>query len=215
MHVWVICDDYWHPAETVVKGLEPLKECGFAFEVTTNANELFSGEKSFGDRLKEFPVILFAKSNNVSAEDRTQWVTDEVQQTLREYVENGGGLLAVHSGTASYKDMPAIRSLLGGIFTNHPPQCPVTVAPKEGHPITKGAKAFTLTDEHYFMVLDDPQADVFMTTGSEHGEQPGGWTRTQGKGRVCVLSPGHNLEVWLHPSFQTLLKNALNWCAGE
>jgi type 1 glutamine amidotransferase len=63
------------------------------------------------------------------------------------------------------------------------------------------------------MVLDDGEADVFMTTTSEHGTQPGGWTRLEGEGRVCVLTPGHNVEVWLHPSFQALLRNALNWCA--
>jgi len=29
-----------------------------------------------------------------------------------------------------------------------------------------------------------------------------------------MLTPGHNVEVWLHPSFQTLLDNALRWCAA-
>ena len=52
------------------------------------------------------------------------------------------------------------------------------------------------------MLLDDTEADVFMTATSEHGTQPGGWTRTEGAGRVCMLTPGHNVEVWLHPSYQ-------------
>jgi type 1 glutamine amidotransferase len=56
---------------------------------------------------------------------------------------------------------------------------------------------------------------VFLTTTSEHGTQPGGWTRTEGEGRVCVLTPGHNLEVWLQPSFQALLLNTLRWCSRE
>ncbi|CAN5509301.1 hypothetical protein BH10CHL1_BH10CHL1_18130 [soil metagenome] len=47
---------------------------------------------------------------------------------------------------------------------------------------------------------------------SRHGTQPGGWTRLEGDGRVCVLTPGHNLEVWLDPSYQILLGNALRWC---
>jgi type 1 glutamine amidotransferase len=72
---------------------------------------------------------------------------------------------------------------------------------------------FTLKDEHYFMALDDPQADVFVTTTSVHGEQPAAWRRTEGNGRVAVLTPGHNLEVWLHPSFQALVMNCLRWCA--
>jgi len=87
----------------------------------------------------------------------------------------------------------------------------VTVQPKAGHPLCHDVAAFTLTDEHYFIDLDDAGADVFLTTTSEHGSQPGGWTRVEGKGRICVLTPGHNLEVWLQPSFQTLL---LMRCSG-
>lgn len=63
--------------------------------------------------------------------------------------------------------------------------------------------------------LDDAAADVFLETVSEHGTQPGGRTRREGDGRVCVLTPGHNLEVWLHPSYRTLIRNALGWCAGQ
>ena len=48
-----------------------------------------------------------------------------------------------------------------------------------------------------------------------HGTQPGGWTRQEGAGRVAVLTPGHNVEVWLHPSYQTLIGNALRWCARQ
>jgi type 1 glutamine amidotransferase len=71
-----------------------------------------------------------------------------------------------------------------------------------------------LKDEHYFMAMDDPGVDIFMTTCSEHGEQPAGWRRTEGPGRVAVLTPGHNLEVWLHSSYQTMILNALRWCGG-
>jgi len=54
---------------------------------------------------------------------------------------------------------------------------------------------------------------VFLHTRSRHGVQPAGWTRAEGLGRVGVLTPGHNLEVWLHPGFQKLLQNGLNWVA--
>ncbi|MGZ9234665.1 MAG: ThuA domain-containing protein, partial [Anaerolineales bacterium] len=137
---------------------------------------------------------------------------DIVQMAFSNYVHKGNGLLAIHSGTADYAQMPVLRSLLGGVFTHHPEQCPVNVNPHAGHPLSAGGAPFTQKDEHYFMAMDDPQADVFMTTTSEHGEQPGGWRRIAGDGRVAVLTPGHNLEVWLHPSFQTLLLNSLRWC---
>jgi len=54
----------------------------------------------------------------------------------------------------------------------------------------------------------------FLTTKSEHGTQPGGWRRSQGAGRVSVLTPGHYVETWLHPSFQALLVNVLKWCGN-
>jgi type 1 glutamine amidotransferase len=106
-----------------------------------------------------------------------------------------------------------LRGLLGGVFTHHPEQCPVTVNPRLGHLLSASAVPFTLQDEHYFIALDDRHAEVFLTTTSQHGEQPGGWTRMEGIGRVAVLTPGHNLEIWLHPSFQTLVRNSLRWCA--
>jgi type 1 glutamine amidotransferase len=135
-----------------------------------------------------------------------------VQLAFLNYVRQGNGLLAVHSGLAGYKEKPVLRGLLGGVFDQHPPQCMVTVDPKPGHPLTAGCEAFTLKDEHYHMLLDDPKVDVFLTTKSEHGEQPGGWRRDEGTGRVGVLTPGHNVEVWLHPSYKPLLINTLRWC---
>jgi type 1 glutamine amidotransferase len=89
----------------------------------------------------------------------------------------------------------------------------VTIEPRSGHPLTKEVAAFTVRDEHYFMAMNDVAVDVFLHSRSEHGVQPAGWTRSEGEGRVCVLTPGHNLEVWLHPSFQKLLLNALRWSA--
>jgi type 1 glutamine amidotransferase len=165
------------------------------------------------DRMKDYPVVVLSKSNNVSSADQAPWMTEEVEQAFLEYVRQGNGLLAVHSGTAGYTEALTLRSLLGGVFTHHPKQCPVTVVPREGHPLV-GWPEFTTQDEHYFMALDDAGADVFITTTSEHGSQPGGWTRTEGAGRVCVLTPGHNLEVWLNQSFQAVLEKAIRWCAG-
>jgi type 1 glutamine amidotransferase len=141
-------------------------------------------------------------------------MTDAVQAAFADYVQQGGGLLVIHSGSAGYAEQPVLRGLLGGVFLHHPPQCPVTVEPHAGHPLAAGSAPFTLVDEHYFMAFDDPGADVFLNTVSEHGTQPGGWTRLAGAGRVCLLTPGHNLEVWLHPSYQQIIRNALGWCAA-
>lgn len=206
--VLVLCDDKWHPAATPRRGLGALATNDFTFDWIENAHD-WSAE-----RMAAYELVILTKSNNVSATDTTHWMTDATQQAFVDYVAQGGGLLAIHSGTAEYREATTLRKLLGGVFTHHPKQCPVTVAPIAGHPLVAGSTAFTLKDEHYFMEIGDDGIDIFLTSGSEHGEQPAGWTRQQGRGRVCVLTPGHNVEIWLEPAYQTLITNALHWCAG-
>ena len=208
MRALVICDDYWHPGKVPHEGLAPLQASGFAFDFIDDGDE-WSAEK-----MAQYPVVVMVKSNNVTQADKRAWVTPDVEEAFRAYAERGSGILFVHSGTV-YKDFPTMRGVIGGAFVGHPPQCPVTVEPKAGHPLAAKSEPFTLKDEHYQMELDDRSADVFLTTTSEHGSQPGGWTRSVGQGRVAVLTPGHNVEVWLHPAFQSLLANALRWCAKE
>ncbi len=164
--------------------------------------------------MADYQMVVLAKSNNISSTDETAWMTDAAQSVFADYVRRGNGLLAVHSGTAGYQQTLLLRGLLGGVFTHHPEQCQVSLEPLAGHPLTAGVAAFAVQDEHYFMSISDPQVDVFLTARSMHGEQPAGWQRQEGKGRVVVLTPGHTLEVWQHPSFQALLLNSLRWCGG-
>jgi type 1 glutamine amidotransferase len=206
MKILVLCDDFWHPARVPREGLGALTDVEFTFDWIENAHH-WSPE-----HMATYPVTILTKSDNISAVDRTGWMTEAIQEFFSEYVRKGKGLLAIHSGTAEYHQKAVLRALLGGVFTHHPEQCPVTVEPRMGHPLCAGSTSFTLKDEHYFMALDDPHAEVFLTTKSEHGEQPGGWRRVEGDGRVVVLTPGHNVEVWLHPSFQALSLNCLRWC---
>jgi uncharacterized protein len=206
MKTLVLCGDPWHPARIAREGLSLLEGSEFSFDWIEDARD-WSPEA-----MTAYPLVILTKSDNVSSTDQTSWMTEGVQTGFSEYVSHGNGLLAIHSGTAEYQQKPILRGLLGGVFTHHPQQCPVTITPHMGHPLGAGALPFTLTEEHYFMAMDDPQVDVFVTTSSQHGQQPGAWRRLEGSGRVTVLTPGHNLEVWIHPSFQALLLNCLRWC---
>lgn len=205
MRVLVFCDDRWHPASIVKSGLDPLAGDGFEFTYIEDMADWTP------DMIKGFPVVILAKSNNVSSTDTTEWATEEAQSVFESYVRNGGGLLAVHSGTAGYKEAKTISDMLGGVFSHHPEQCPVTIEVIAPHKITNGFEPFTLKDEHYFMEVVNEDLYVFLVSKSQHGSQPAGWVRNHGKGKVCVLTPGHNVEVWLHPSFQLLLRNSIHW----
>lgn len=207
MKVLVLCDDRWHPAQTPRGGLTPLAALGYEFAFVEDASGWSAAQ------LDGYPVVLLAKADNISSADWAPWVTPHIEAAFAAYVRKGGGLLVVHSGTVVAETSQVLRPLIGGIFDHHPKQCPVTVQPHTESALTAGVDSFTETDEHYFMRFAADDARIFLTSTSEHGAQPAGWTRQEGAGRVCVLTPGHNLAVWLQPGFQTLLRNALAWCA--
>ena len=201
-----MCDDAWHPAEVLQRGFGLLADSTFAFEFVKH------GARWSSAVLNEIPLVVVGKANHVCSTDQRPWLAAESQSAFPQFVRGGGGLVLVHAGTC-YKELSEMRTLIGGVFLQHPDQCPVTVEQKGGHPLTAGVKPFTERDEHYFMALDDPQADVFLHTRSAHGVQTAGWTRTVKSGRVGVLTPGHNLAVWLQTEFQKLLLNTLRWAA--
>ena len=208
MKTWLLCDDYYHPGEIPQQGLQALSEIGIQFDVTPDARDF-----SFA-RLAEYPVVVLAKGDSVSARIREPWETPEVEEAFVNYVEAGGGLLVIHSGTTGKTGADRLHALMGCRFISHPEQCPVTVTPLKQHPITEGVQPFTQQDEHYFIDLYARDADILAVSSSVHGVTVSGYVRTQGKGRVCVLTPGHNLAVWQDMEYRKMLCNALRFCAG-
>ncbi|MCL2214951.1 MAG: ThuA domain-containing protein, partial [Treponema sp.] len=74
MKVLLICDDYWHPGKTAVEGIEPLKQNGFEFDIIFNANDFTA------DMLKNYPVVIMCKSDEISQSDKQPWKTEEIQK---------------------------------------------------------------------------------------------------------------------------------------
>ena len=217
MKVLVICDDLWHPGEVVARGLAPLAERGIEWDVVMDAKDILTE-----DMLSAYPVIVVAKGDALTgANSQAPWFEDGVTAVmpadLQAYVENGGGLIALHAGNcfraAKRPDMTAIT---GNDFLGHPRQCHIDVRFTGSHPILEGVQEFGFRDEHYQInvTVQDIQP-LFDTVSESAGVQPGGYVRTLGKGRVCVLTPGHNCAVLLHPEYQKLLYNAIRWCAGR
>src|SRR5579871_2526197 len=163
MRVLVLCDDTWHPAETIRRGLQPLTVCGFEFDFVQD------GAVWEAAQMTRYPLTILAKANITSSTVEKPWLTDEAQAGFFEYVHGGGGLVAVHSGTCRYDKLNLMNDLIGGAFTRHPDQCEVKVEPCNGHPVTAGISPFAVKDEHYFMQMDARDAEVFLHSRSEHG----------------------------------------------
>ena len=215
MNILVICDDKWHPAEVIQKGLASLPAEKYQFDFVVAAKDILTTEL-----IHRYPVIISCKSNNITAGNDAPWFEDGVTEVggkeLQEYVEQGGNFIAVHSANAFFEyDSPAYRNFVGNTFVTHPPRCEVGIHVTELHPVTQGVEDFTIRDEHYQVTISAPDAQVLFTTSSKNGgTQPGGYVRHMGNGKLCVLTPGHMLSVWQHPMFQRLLINTIEWMTG-
>ena len=161
-------------------------------------------------------LIIFAMMGRLRPnESDAHWMDEPAQQTLADHVAAGAGLLVLHSGTASHPTNGPLRALVGGHFVQHPPEHPeVTITPVADHPVTRGVDSFSHPDEHYFMDLDDDITPLLRAT-SVLGDQPAGWCREHGEGRVAVIVPGHTREMLEEPMLHRLLSNASAWLVKE
>lgn len=214
--VLVLCDDIWHPAEVIEKGLSPLAGEEYQFDFVKTAKDILTPEF-----IEEYPLIICCKSNNVTSGNPAPWFENNVTEVMggefRSYVEKGGAFLALHSGNVFMGDGDGIREyteFVGNRFLSHPLRCKVTLEKRKEHPVMDGVEAsFDIRDEHYQMEILAEDVDVFLNSVSQEGGiQVAGYTREMGAGRLCVLTPGHTLSVWKHPQFQRLVKNAMGWC---
>lgn len=214
MKVLVLCDDYWHPGEVIEKGIALLDEKDFTFDFVRDAKDILT--KDYIDR---YDVIVSCKGNSINGFNRNAWfeegVTEVMPKDFRDYIEKGGGFISLHASNTS-KEGDDLTDLIGNYFIGHPPRCDVEIEITGDHPITEGVNNFTVRDEHYNikLVVEDSQ-ELFKTKSETGGLQLGGYVRELGKGRLCVLTPGHILSVWEHEEFQKLLINSINWCGGS
>ena len=142
-----------------------------------------------------------------------QQISDAAMALFGQYVSDGGGVLALHSATASFLDNPHYFEVLGGRFKQHGPIEKFRLKPVVGTKVFKGFQSFVVEDELYVHDLQ-PGITLHFTALNENKEIPMVWTHRFGKGRVCYAVPGHRPETMCHPDYQNLLRQGLSWVMG-
>ena len=130
---------------------------------------------------------------------------------LDEFVRRGGGVLAVHSATASFKQEPRYFEILGGRFREHGAILTFEVSPTPSAEDVFGrVSPFQIKDELYLHDLA-PEITVHFETRQDGESVPVVWTRQYGAGRVCYVMPGHTVMSMEHPAVHHILKRGLAW----
>lgn len=155
------------------------------------------------DRLRRFDaVVLYGDPGNQTGQEG---------DALAEYVNGGGGLVAIHSAAAEFQASQNFGALLGGRAQANGSAAITTRVAAPEHEIMRGLAALEGTDETFQLAGGTPDRQVLEF----RGDQPQTWVRTQGQGRVFYTAWGHDGTTWRNPAFLDLLERGILWAAGE
>jgi type 1 glutamine amidotransferase len=140
-------------------------------------------------------------------------LSGEALAKLDDFVSAGGGLLGVHSATASYKQIDRYFEIIGGRLIGHGPVEKFTVQPTGHTEIFPEIFDFDVKDELYIHETQ-PGIEVHFTAKYEGDDIPVVWTHTHGRGKVCYAEPGHRVATFNVTAYQSVLQQGLLWVAG-
>lgn len=203
--VVALIGDYYHPEEAIRESLQRAldmlqPEAGVSITFITY-NELLEELQTKPD------AVVICKENRLdpTVDDVKLWMTDEIADAIVQYVDNGGGWLAWHSGLASYPVEGPYAEMVRGYFKFHPKD-------HQRVQYKNNQEVFEFVDEHYFVYCDESNTDVFLRSESIDGASIAGWRHAFGKGKVCCLTPAHNKEGLLDEGFLRILGQSTLWC---
>lgn len=210
--IWAVIGDYYHPAEWIRQPLQRAIDAAGEIEV------LECSEKELQHLLSQRPkaVILF-KENRINPADSAinHWMDEDLQRTISNYVQSGGGWLAWHSGLASYPVEGMYVNMLKGYFQYHPdPHRLVHYQINPKPDLRMDSVSFDIVDEHYFVHCEETETNVFLRSRSADGDSVAGWYHQFGNGKVCCLTPAHRKEGLLHPQLIDVLGKCIQWVSS-
>lgn len=154
--------------------------------------------------------------------DRWAYRTPSVtREALSSFVEQGGGLVAIHTTPICFDDWAEWGDILGGSWqwgvSSHPAQGAVDVELVADHPVVAGLPPrFELCDEVYGDMALREGVEV-LAVAKRHAadeDQPVVWAHRFGEGRVVFDGFGHDGASITDPNNSRLLLNAIDWVAA-
>ncbi|WP_025762442.1 ThuA domain-containing protein [Dyadobacter tibetensis] len=197
--------DRWYKQEDV----ETLQRDGLAVVSYTDDPSKILG------LLPEMDVLFLANNQPISDEP--------TRAAIFTFSQKGKGIVLAHPALwYNWKDWPGYNQLLvGGGSRGHDAYGPFRVKiTNPQHPVTKGLPAdFKLDDELYYFKSDTQGSSVTVLATAQARtdgpEFPSIFTVGYKKGKIVGIALGHDAASHKLESYQTLIRNAVNWVAKK
>lgn len=157
--------------------------------------------------------------------DMIQELPEAQKKNLREFVESGKGLVALHHSIASFHDWEWWKDVIGGHYYekamgDHPASSYLhdvwqKAWPVAQHPITKGIPEIQIKDETYKGMWISPEAQILVRTDAPTSDGPLAWVSPYAKSKVVYVQLGHGREAHESPAYRRLVHQSILWTAGR
>ena len=201
MKILLVTDGVFHPLLPAVRRLQRAlaKVDGLNFKHVRSVEHLPDDLEGYA------AVVLYFHHKEIS---------QAALQRLEDFISSGGGVLGVHSATASFKQEARYFDILGGRFTGHGAVKKFEIMHCGEEGVFPSSPAFSVYDELYFHDLN-PNIKVQYMTIREGKEVPVVWTYQYGQGKVCYAMPGHTIRSMKNPAVQKILQEGLKWVCSK
>lgn len=139
-------------------------------------------------------------------------IAPEPERALLDYVQQGGGLVALHSASHCFRNSPRYAALVGAKFLRHGTGTFRTRNVAPDHPVMRGFAGFESWDETYVHAQHN---DAGRTVLERRDDEPYTWVRAEGKGRVFYTAWGHDQRTWTNAGFIELVERGIHYAAGQ
>jgi putative membrane-bound dehydrogenase-like protein len=147
-------------------------------------------------------IVIYANHTKISPEQ---------EKSLMDFVNNGGGLIALHCASYCFLNSTNYLELVGARFKSHKTGDFEETVLKSDHPVLQGVSPIKSWDETYVHEKHNTNRVVLAERVEGDLHEPYTWVRTSGKGRVFYTAWGHDQRTWSNTNFVHMVINAIEW----
>jgi len=170
---------------------------------------------------RAFDAVVFYDMYQKKERHRAGWLA---------MLAEGKGTVFLHHALGSYIDWEEYNQIVGGKAVFHkrmdgdvelprtrfkPNISHVVHIADKSHPITKGLRDFSITDEVYSNYYVNSDVHVLLTSSHPDSGAWLGWTHQYKKSRVVCLTPGHDHLTYENPQYRKILERAILWASSK
>jgi uncharacterized protein len=157
--------------------------------------------------------------------DMVRSIDEARQRNLRDFVESGKGVVALHHAVCANVDWKWwVEEVIGGRYLFEPFEGRVSsyihdrrqnITVAVDHPVTRGIGDFQIVDETYKNLWISPRVKVLLRSDDATSDGPVAWIGPHQRSRVVYLQLGHDRQAYLNPKYSQLVRQAIGWAAGR